>query len=103
MGVAKILRIIALLIAIVAAFVSLPYVALALVVLGFVVGIMDVEEDRRQMYFLLAITLSMVSGALEPIPMLGGYITSILGNVSMVVNAGAVAVICTMIYERVMD
>jgi len=103
MGVAKILRIIALLIAIVAAFVSLPYVALALVVLGFVVGIMDVEEDRRQMYFLLAITLSMVSGAMEPIPMLGGYITSILGNISMVVNAGAVAVICTIIYERVSE
>ena len=103
MGVAKILRIIALLIAIVAAFVSLPYVALALVVLGFAVGIMDVEEDRRQMYFLLAVTLSMVSGAMEPIPMLGGYITSILGNISMIVNAGAVAVIGTIIYERLTE
>jgi hypothetical protein len=103
MGVVKILRIITLLIAIVAAFVSLPYVALALVILGFAAGIMGVEEDRRQMYLLMAVALSMVSGAMEPVPMLGGYITSILGNISMAVNAGAVAVICTMIYERMME
>ena len=89
--------------AIVAAFVGIPYFALALVVLGFVIGIMGVEEDRRMIYLVMAIALTMMTGALAAVPMAGEYLTSILSNVSLAVNAGAVAVILTIIYERVME
>ena len=99
----KILRIIALLVAVVAAFVGIPYVALALIVLGFVIGIMGVEEDRRMLYLVMAVALSMMTGALAAVPVAGEYLTSILSNVSLAINAGAIAVILTMIYERVME
>mgnify|MGYP001222168457 FL=1 len=101
MNLANILRIVVLLVAVVGAFVAIPQAALILVVLGLVAGFVGVEEDNRQNYLILAIALTTVAGALGGIPGVGGYISSILGDVSSAVNAGAVAVIVTIIYERV--
>ena len=101
MNLANILRIVVLLVAVVGAFVAIPQAALILVVLGLVAGFVGVEEDNRQHYLILAIALTTVAGALGGIPGVGGYISSILGDVSSAVNAGAVAVIVTIIYERV--
>ncbi len=101
MNLANILRIVILLVAVVGAFVAIPQAALILVVLGAVAGFIGVEEDNRQNYLILAIALTTVSGALGGIPGVGGYIDSILGDVSAAINAGAVAVIVTIIYERV--
>ena len=101
MNLANILRIVVLLVAVVGAFVAIPQAALILVVLGLVAGFVGVEEDNRQNYLILAIALTTVAGALGGIPGGGGYISSILGDVSSAVNAGAVAVIVTIIYERV--
>jgi len=101
MNLANILRIVVLLVAVVGAFVAIPQAALILVVLGLVAGFVGVEEDNRQNYLILAIALTTVAGALGGIPGVGGYISSILSDVSSAVNAGAVAVIVTIIYERV--
>ena len=101
MNLANILRIVVLLVAVVGAFVAIPQAALILVVLCLVAGFVGVEEDNRQNYLILAIALTTVAGALGGIPGVGGYISSILGDVSSAVNAGAVAVIVTIIYERV--
>ncbi len=104
MSAAKIVRIIAILAAIVAAFVTtIPYTAAILAVLGLIIGFIGVEEERRLLYFVMAVTLTMVAGALGGIPMLGDYLTAILKNISAVINAGAVAVIVTVIYERVTE
>ncbi len=94
----KIVRIIVLLVAVAAAFVGIPYVALALIVLGFVVGIMGVEEDRRMIYLVMAVALTTMTGALAAVPVAGEYLTSKLSNVSLAINAGAIAVIGSMIY-----
>ena len=101
MNLANILRIVVLLVAVVGAFVDIPQAALILVVLGLVAGFVGVEEDNRQNYLILAIALTTVAGSLGGIPGVGGYISSILSDVSSAVNAGAVAVIVTIIYERV--
>ncbi len=99
----KVIRIIALLVAVVAAFVTIPYVALALIVLGLAAGIMGVEESRRMMYLVMAVALTMMTGAFGEVPMAGEYLTSILSNISIAINAGAIAVILTMFYERIME
>lgn len=103
MSAAKIALIIAIIVAIVAVFVTIPYAAAILAVLGLIVGFIGVEEERRLLYFVMAVTLTMVAGALGGIPMVGNYLTDILTNISAVINAGAVAVIVTIIYERVTE
>ena len=103
MSAAKIARIIAIVVAIVAVFVTIPYAAAILAVLGLIVGFIGVEEERRLLYFVMAVTLTMVAGALGGIPMFGDYLTAILTNISAVINAGAVAVIVMIIYERVTE
>jgi urease accessory protein UreF len=100
---AKIVRIVALLVVLVAAFVSFPYAGLLMVLLGLVSGFIGVPEERRMLYFIMAVTLATVAGALGPIPMVGEYLTAILTNLSTVINAGAVAVILVIVYERVTE
>ncbi|MCZ6656452.1 MAG: hypothetical protein O7C67_04090 [Gammaproteobacteria bacterium] len=62
-----------------------------------------VPEERRILYFIMAVTLTTVAGVLGPIPMVGEYLTAILTNLSTVINAGAVAVILVIVYERVTE
>ena len=99
----KIIRIAALAVAIIAAFVAIPYVALILMVLGLALGFVAVPEERRLIFMVTAVTLASVAGSLGPIPMLGEYLTAILGNLSAVLNAGAVAVILMIIKDRLSE
>lgn len=103
MDIVKIIRIVALAVAVVAAFVAIPYIALILAVLGLAVGFMGVPEDRRLMFLVTAVALSSVAGSLGVIPAVGSYITDILTNVSSVINAGAVAVILMAIKDRLTE
>lgn len=100
MDIAKIVRLVTILFAIVAAFVTIPQTAVILAILGLVVG-WFVEEERRQIYFLFVLALALAHGALSPVPAVGGYITDILANVSAAVNAGALTVIVMIMIERV--
>ncbi len=103
MDTAKIVRIVALIVAIVAAFIEIPYIALIMVVLGLVIGFIGVPEDRRLIFMVTALTLTMVAGALGPIPAIGDYLTAILTNASAIINAGAVAVIILIIKDRLTE
>ena len=99
----KIVRLVALVVAIVAAFITVPYTALILVILGLINGFIGVPEERRQMYMVTAITLSIVATSLGPIPAIGDYLTAILTNISTAINAGAVAVIAMIIKDRMTE
>ena len=101
----KIIRIVGLAIAVIAAFAPdvTTYWGLAMVIVGLAGGFMGVSSDERVLYLVFAVALNHVSGSLDAIPAAGSYITDILGNVSTIVNAAAAAVILTMIKERVMD
>ncbi len=103
MNAIKIIRILALAVAVVAAFVTIPYAVLIMVLLGLAVGFMGVSEDRRLLYLVTAITLTTVAGSLGSIPVAGDYLTAILTNASTVINAGAVAVILMIIWDRVTE
>ena len=103
MDTVKIIRLAALAVAVIAAFVAIPYVALILIVLGLALGFMGVPDERRVIFMLTTITLASVTGALGAIPMVGEYLTAILTNLSSVLNAGAVAVILMIIKDRVSE
>ena len=99
----KIIRLAALAVAVIAAFVTIPYVALLMIILGLAIGFMGVPEERRMIYMITAVTLTAVAGSLGPIPVAGEYLTSILTNLSTIINAGAVAVILMIVKDRVTE
>ena len=57
------------------------------------VGILAVGKDDTTGFLVFAIGLAAVSGGINEIPVLGGHVGSILGNVSALVNAAAVVVV----------
>ena len=103
MDTVKIIRLAALAVAIIAAFVAIPYIALILVVLGLALGFMGVPEERRLLFLVTAVALTSVAGALGPIPVVGEYLTAILTNISAAINAAAVAVIIMIIKDRISE
>jgi uncharacterized membrane protein YccC len=103
MDTAKIVRIVALLVAVVAAFVTIPYIGLIMVIVGLALGFLTVPEERRLIYMVTAVTLTTVAGSLGPIPAIGSYLTAILSNVSTIINVGAVAVILMIVKDRLTE
>ena len=97
----NIVRILGLLAAVVAALISggFPYDATVIAILGLVGGYYVGAGDRTA-YLVLAVALAAVHGAIDGIPGVGMYVTSILGEVSSLVSAGAVTVIVVHIYEE---
>lgn len=99
MNTAKLVRLIAVLFAVAAGLIAIPYEAVVIALLGAIGGYF-VEEERRIPYMVLALTLSLVHGALRPIPGVGMYLTDILSSVSDLINAGACTVIVMQIVDR---
>jgi hypothetical protein len=99
MSINNIVRILGLLAAVIAAFTAYPYAATVIAILGLVGGYY-VGADDRTAYLVLAVALAAVHGAIDGIPGVGMYVTSILGQVSGLVSAGAVTVIVVHIYEE---
>ena len=99
MNAQKIVYILGLLIALVAAFVSIPYAAVGLAIIGLVGGAM-VEEAERTWVLIVAIALATVAGSLDSIPVIGEYLTGILTNLAALAAAAAVAIVVRKIYER---
>jgi len=99
MSPANIVRILGLLAAVIAAFTAYPYAATVIAILGLVGGYYVGAGDRTS-FLVLAVALAAVHGAIDGIPGVGMYVTSILGQVSGLVSAGAVTVIVVHIYEE---
>ena len=99
MDVAKIVRIVAVLFAVVAGLVAIPQAAVIVAVLGLVGGYF-VEEDRRLNFMVMTLTLAVIHGALGEIPVVGGYLTDILESLSALFNAAACTVIVMTIVDR---
>ena len=105
MGVLKILRLLGVAAALIAAFVAVPEAVLILTVLGLVVGVMgDMEDNSNRLYWLIvAIALTTVSGAASPLPVIGGPISDIMGNMSTLMNAVALGLLLNAMKERVIN
>jgi hypothetical protein len=105
MGVLKILRLLGMAAALIAAFVAVPEAVLILTVLGLVVGVMgDMEDNSNRLYWLIvAIALTTVSGAASPLPVIGGPISDIMGNMSTFMNAVALGLLMNAMKERIIN
>ena len=104
MGPAKIIRMLATAIAVIAAFVTIPYAGIIMALLGLGIGYFVATDDRvRFLVTVVALATAGVTGALGDIPTLGGYVEAIFNNVSSILNAGALVVIGTGVYEKVME
>jgi len=99
MDLSKIIRLVAVLFAVVAGVVAIPQAAMIIAILGLIAGYF-VEEERRMPYMVMTLTLALAHGALGPIPGVGSYITDILGSISALLNAGACTVIVMTIIDR---
>ena len=97
----KIVLIVGLILAIIAAFVANIYLAIAVVIVGIAVGIMCVADAERLLFLVLAISLAAVAGSIDVIPVVGPYVTAILTSISMLISAAAAAVIVKIIVEKV--
>ena len=105
MGALKIVRLLSILVAVVGAFVAIPEAALIMALLGLVGGYLADEADKdNRMYFLVfAVALGAVSGAAGAIPAIGGPISDIMGNLSTIINASALAIIINAVKDRAME
>lgn len=101
-GILTIVRLIGVILAIVAAFVAIPHVGAALVILGLIAGI-DVEEDRRLHVLVSALVLTGLNGALANIPAVGTYLADIAGNLGIAFAGVAFTVIGMAVFQRITD
>jgi hypothetical protein len=91
-------RLLAVVVAIAAAFVTIPYVAAILLVLGGVAGVGVAKEDRTRLY-LVALLLVGGSKLLEGIPSVAGtYLAAIFGSLGTAyVGASVVALTLSLL------
>jgi hypothetical protein len=103
--IAGIARILAELLAIVAAFVAIPNidVALILVVLGLIAGLEYDEQDSVLRLFLVVLVLGPVSGALGTIPEIGDALGSVALNLALAAAGAAATVIAIRLFKNAKD
>jgi hypothetical protein len=89
---------------IVAAFVALGgiNVALVLVVLGLIAGL-AVPRDRMTLLAVLVIALPIVGAALGQIPAIGAQLTAVAGNLQMGAAGALATAMAILLYELVME
>lgn len=99
MSIDRILGLIGLLIAIVAAFFAIPYVALALLVIGLIVGYSIAREDHVRV-IVSALALTAFAHNFDAVPSIGSYLASIIGNFGLLAAGAAIMLILRNIYAR---
>jgi len=99
MSIEKIVGLIGVAVAVVAAFVAIPQVATILLVAGLVVGIY-VIGDHHVRVMVTALVLTGLSGSFSAVPAVGTYIAAILANIGVLVTGAAVMIILRNIYAR---
>ena len=97
----RILVLISLALAIVAAFANVPMAAAAFAILGLVNGHFIPNEEHVRV-LVTALVLSGGANAVEAIPAVGGHLTAILTNVGAIIAAAAITCIAKRIWARAM-
>ncbi len=100
MDAGKIVRLVAVIVAVVAGLVAIPSSGLIIAVLGLVAGYF-IQEDRVVYVLVAALVLNVASGGFDPIPVVGAYLTGIFSSLSSLFNAGALTVIAMQTFKAV--
>lgn len=99
MNLNKIIGLVAIALALVAAFVTVPYVAPILGVIGLAVGFGIVRDDHVRV-LVSALVLTYLADTFDGIPAAGSYITMILGNFADVAAGAAIMIVLRNVYTR---
>ena len=96
--------IIGFIIAILAGFLNIPYLAITLAILGFVVGFMNITGREAGRYLMASIAL-MVAGTatLSVLPGVGGILARIFENIIFFVASGTVIVAFRTLFKLSKD
>ena len=104
MSPAKIVRIVGIAVVLAAALIpTLPYIALAVALVGLAVGHYVAKDNRAALFLIVIVLASGAAGSLGVIPGIGAYLTDILTSLGALLSAAAVTIIVTLIYERVTE
>jgi hypothetical protein len=76
---------------------------LVLVVLGLVVGFMNVSDKESLRFLVAAIALIVAANAVGGLPWVGGYATSIIANVIAFMSAAVLVVALKSLFELAKD
>ena len=99
MGVDKIVKLVGVLVAVVAAFVAIPYSGLLVALLG-IAGAWFIAEEDRSRFLIGAVALSVAHAGLDGIPTVGPMITTALGGLNGLFLAAAATVIVLGTVDR---
>ena len=99
MGVDKIIKLVGVLVAIVAAFVAIPYSGLLVALLG-IAGAWFIADEDRSRFLIAAVALNVAHGGLDAIPTVGPMLTTALGGLNGLFLAAAVTVIVLGTVDR---
>jgi len=86
-------------IAILAAFVNIPFAGLALAICGVIVGI-PIAAEHYVRVIVSAIALRMLADVFGGLPGAGGYVTAIIGNFATFAAGAALLIIFRNMWER---
>lgn len=100
MNIYKIIGIVGLLIAIVAAFVNIPYGIVLMALAGVIVAINIAAEDNVRV-IVSAIAMPVVAGLFNALPTIGTHLTAILANIGYVIGGAALLIILRNVFRRV--
>ena len=95
-------RLIAVIVAIVAAFITIPYGGAILVVLG-IISAFAVPMDQRMGVTIAALALIFLSDQLDVIPAIGTYLGDITGGIGVAASGSALTGILLTLYTRITD
>ena len=99
MGVDKIIKLVGVLVAVVAAFVAIPYSGLLVALLG-IAGAWFIADEDRSRFLIAAVALNVAQGGLDAIPMVGPMLTTALGGLNGLFLAAAVTIIVLGTVDR---
>ena len=99
MTVQKIVGLVGLLLAVVAAFVMVPYAAVILAALGLVAGF-SIVADEHVRVIVSALAVKYFADTFATLPQAGDHVTAILGNIAALVAGAALMIIFRNIYAR---
>lgn len=99
MNVYKIIGLLGVLLAIVAAFVNIPYAQPLIAIAGLVVGI-SVAAEHHVRVIVSALALAALAGTFNGLPTVGAWLTAILGNFGTLAAGAALLIIVRNMYQR---
>ena len=99
MNLQKILGLLGIVLAIVGAFVAIPYAAAILLILGLVVGV-GILPDHHVRVMVSALVLTGLAHVFDALPGVGSYLTSIFASIGVLAAGAAFMIILRNLYAR---